>query len=154
MVGHCRHAFEHSPSVGFACISYLALETGREREKWIRFYAGGKTPLAATVQYGIWTMARLLLLACCFTICFGSSAKADEKVFDGWVLHLFLDSSLKEYTDRESMAVCLRVKRKILRQGRGVGTRWECAKAKIVLRKFDAGEDGTKWLPVEHLGKQ
>ena len=52
------------------------------------------------------------------------------------------------------MAICLRVKRKILRQKRGVGSRWECAKAKIVLRKFDAGKDGTKWLPVEHLGKQ
>jgi len=99
-------------------------------------------------------MARLSLLVFCCFIFSGSSAKADEKVFDGWVLHLFLDSSLKEYTDRESMAVCLRVKRKILRQGHGVGTRWECARAKIVLRKFDAGEDGTKWLPVEHLGKQ
>ena len=99
-------------------------------------------------------MARSLLLAFCCIISFGKVAVADEKVFNGWVLHLFLNSSLKEYTDRESMAVCLRVKRKILRQGRGVGARWECAKAKIVLRKFDAGEDGTKWLPVEHLGKQ
>ena len=89
-----------------------------------------------------------------FAVLFGRMAQAEEKVFDGWVLHLFLDSSLKEYTDRESMAVCLRVKRKILRPGRGVGSRWECAKARIVLRKFDAGEDGTKWLPVEHLGKQ
>jgi len=53
------------------------------------------------------------------------------------------------------MSECLKVKRQILRsQGTAVGTRWECAKAKIVLRKFDAGEDGTKWLPVEHLGKQ
>lgn len=108
----------------------------------------------ASIRYGISIMARSLLLAFCFIISFGKAAVAEEKVFDGWVLHLFLDSSLKEYTDRESMAVCLRVKRKILRQGRGVGSRWECAKAKIVLRKFDAGEDGTKWLPVEHLGKQ
>ena len=154
MVGHCRHAFEHSPSVGFACISYLALETGREREKWIRFYVGGKTPLAATVQYGIWTMARLLLLACCFTICFGRGAVADEKVFAGWILHMFISGQLKEYTPRGGMAECLKVKRKILRsQGHSVGTRWECAKGKLVLRKYDTGKTGNKWLPVEHLGK-
>lgn len=100
------------------------------------------------------TMQKCALLAFCFITFFGNSIKAEEKVFDGWVLHLFLNSSLKEYTDRKSMAICLRVKRKILRQKRGVGSRWECAKAKIVLRKFDAGKDGTKWLPVEHLGKQ
>jgi|TARA_R110001583_G_scaffold172818_2_gene326586 hypothetical protein len=99
-------------------------------------------------------MQKCALLAFCFITFFGNSIKAEEKVFDGWVLHLFLNSSLKEYTDRKSMAICLRVKRKILRQKRGVGSRWECAKAKIVLRKFDAGKDGTKWLPVEHLGKQ
>ena len=53
------------------------------------------------------------------------------------------------------MAECLKVKRKILRsQGTAVGTRWECGQGKLVLRKFDAGNDGEKWLPVEHLGKK
>lgn len=111
--------------------------------------------MAATVQYGIWTMARLLLLACCFTTFFGNSVKADEKVFAGWILHMFISGQLKEYTPRGGMAECLKVKRKILRsQGTAVGTRWECGQGKLVLRKFDAGQDGDKWLPVEHLGKQ
>ena len=100
-------------------------------------------------------MARLLLLVfCCFTFS-GNSAKADEKVFAGWILHMFISGQLKEYTPRGGMAECLKVKRKILRsQGHAVGTRWECAKGKLVLRKYDAGQDGEKWLPVEHLGKQ
>ena len=155
MVGHCGHAFKHSPSVGLTCISYLALETGGEREKWIRFCGGGKTPLAAIARYGIWIMARLLLLAFFCIICFGKAAAANEKVFAGWILHMFISGQLKEYTPRGGMAECLKVKRKILRsQGHAVGTRWECAKGKLVLRKYDTGETGDKWLPVEHLGKQ
>ena len=100
-------------------------------------------------------MARLsLLVFFCFTF-FGSSAYAGEKVFAGWILHMFISGQLKEYTPRGGMAECLKVKRKILRsQGHAVGTRWECAKGKLVLRKYDAGQDGDKWLPVEHLGKQ
>ena len=119
---------------------------------WIRYLFGGKTPLVENQKFGIWTMAKLLLLAFCFIIFFGKpSFSKEEKVFEGWVLHLYLsDSQLKEYTPRESMAVCLQVKRKILRKNkRKTGTRWECAQGKIILRKFD-----DRWLPVKHLGKQ
>ena len=98
-------------------------------------------------------MARLLLLAfCCIT--FSGSSAADEKVFAGWILHMFISGQLKEYMPRGGMAECLKVKRKILRShGHAVGTRWECAKGKLMLRKFDVGNLGEKWLPVEHLGK-
>jgi len=79
---------------------------------------------------------------------------ADEKVFAGWILHMFISGQLKEYTPRGGMTECLKVKRKILRsQGHSVGTRWECAKGKLVLREYDTGQDGKKWLPVEHRGK-
>ena len=100
-------------------------------------------------------MARLLLLVfCCITFS-GNSVKADEKGFAGWILHMFISGQLKEYTPRGGMAECLKVKRKILRsQGTAVGTRWECGQGKLVLRKFNSGQDGDKWLPVEHLGKQ
>ena len=33
------------------------------------------------------------------------------------------------------------------------GARWECKKGKLRLRRYDGGVDGTKWLPVEHLGE-
>lgn len=106
------------------------------------------------MQSGTWTTASLLLLVFCCTISFGNKAVADEKVFAGWILHMFISGQLKEYTPRGGMSECLSVKRKILRsQGRSVGTRWECAKGKLVLKKFNAGKDGNKWLPVEHLGK-
>ena len=99
-------------------------------------------------------MARSLLLAFFCIICFGRGAVADEKVFAGWILHMFISGQLKEYTPRGGMAECLKVKRKILRsQGHSVGSRWECAKGKLVLRKYDTGKTGNKWLPVEHLGK-
>tara|TARA_Y100001963_G_scaffold33774_1_gene46873 strand:+ start:190 stop:492 length:303 start_codon:yes stop_codon:yes gene_type:complete len=99
-------------------------------------------------------MGRSLLLACFFTICFGKAAAADEKVFAGWILHMFISGQLTEYTPRGGMAECLKVKRKILRsQGTAVGTRWECGQGKLVLRKFDAGQEGEKWLPVDHLGR-
>ena len=79
----------------------------------------------------------------------------DEKVFAGWILHMFISGQLKEYTPRGGMAECLKVKRKIMRsQGTGHGTRWECKKGKLKLRHYDAGKDGMKWLPVEHLGKE
>ena len=97
-------------------------------------------------------MQKLLLLLFCSIIFFGKpSFSKEEKVFEGWVLHLYLsDSQLKEYTPRESMGVCLQVKRKILRKNkRKTGTRWECAQGAIVLRKFN-----DRWLPVKHLGKQ
>ena len=107
------------------------------------------------MQSGTSITASLLLLAFCCFISFGSSVKADEKVFAGWILHMFISGQLKEYTPRGGMAECLKVKRKILRsQGTAVGTRWECGQGKLVLRKFDAGNDGEKWLPVEHLGKK
>ena len=111
--------------------------------------------MVVTLQYGILTMGRSLLFVFCFIICFGSSpAQADEKVFAGWILHMFISGHLKEYTPRGGMAECLKVKRKILRShGHAVGTRWECAKGKLVLRKYDTGKTGDKWLPVEHLGK-
>ena len=101
-------------------------------------------------------MAKLLLLVFCFIICFGkiNSSHSEEKVFAGWILHMFISEQLKEYTPRGGMAECLKVKRKILRsQGHAVGTRWECAKGKLVLRKYDTGKTGEKWLPVQHLGK-
>ena len=107
--------------------------------------------------FGILTMVRLLLLAFCFIICFGSpnvAKGADEKLFAGWILHMFISGQLKEFTPRGGMAECLKVKRKILRShGHAVGTRWECAKGKLVLRKYDTGKTGEMWLPVEHLGK-
>ena len=85
--------------------------------------------------------------------CSYAAAKSD-KIFAGWILHMFISGQLKEYTPRGGMAECLKVKRKILRsQGHAVGTRWECAKGKLVLRKYDTGKTGDKWLPVEHLGK-
>ncbi len=80
--------------------------------------------------------------------------QGDEKVFAGWILHMFISGQLKEYTPRGGMSECLKVKRKIMRsQGRGHGVRWECKKGKLKLRHYDAGQDGKKWLPVEHLGK-
>jgi hypothetical protein len=99
------------------------------------------------------TVSSLLLAFWCITS-FGNRAEANEKVFAGWILHMFISGQLKEYTPRGGMAECLKVKRKILRsQGHAVGTRWECAKGKLVLRKYDTGKTGDKWLPVEHLGK-
>ena len=80
--------------------------------------------------------------------------QGDEKVFAGWILHMFISGQLKEYTPRGGMSECLKVKRKIMRsQGRSHGVRWECKKGKLKLRNYDAGKDGEKWLPVEHLGK-
>ena len=80
--------------------------------------------------------------------------QCDEKVFAGWILHMFISGQLKEYTPRGGMSECLKVKRKIMRsQGRGHGARWECKKGKLKLRHYDAGQDGKKWLPVEHLGE-
>ena len=80
--------------------------------------------------------------------------QGDEKVFAGWILHMFISGQLKEYTPRGGMSECLKVKRKIMRsQGRSHGVRWECKKGKLKLRSWDAGKDGEKWLPVEHLGK-
>jgi hypothetical protein len=75
--------------------------------------------------------------------------KGDEKVFAGWILHMFISNQLKEYTPRGGMSECLKIKRKILRsQGKG-GVRWECKKGKLKLRQFDAGV----WIPVDHLGE-
>ena len=65
-------------------------------------------------------MGRSLLFAFCFITCFGKVAVASEKVFAGWILHMFISGQLKEYTPRGGMAECLKVKRKILRsQGHG-----------------------------------
>ena len=101
-------------------------------------------------------MKTLLSGVILFTMLFSFNAKADvgdEKVFAGWILHMFISGQLKEYTPRGGMAECLKVKRKIMRsQGSGHGTRWECKKGKLKLRHFDAGQDGKKWLPVDHLG--
>ena len=80
--------------------------------------------------------------------------QVDEKLFAGWILHMFISGQVKEYTPRGGMSECLKVKRKIMRsQGRGHGVRWECKKGKLKLRHYDAGQDGEKWLPVEHLGE-
>ena len=107
------------------------------------------------MRFGTSITAKLLLFCFCFIIYSGNSANAGEKVFAGWILDLFISGQLKEYTPRGGMSECLKVKRKILRsQGHAVGTRWECAKGKLVLRKYDTGQTGDKWLPVEHLGKQ
>ena len=105
----------------------MALATGRKEKRWIRYLFGGKTRLVATMRFGTSiTASSLLLVFCCFTFS-GNSAKADEKVFAGWILHMFISGQLKEYTPRGGMAECLKVKRKILRsQGTAVGTRWEC----------------------------
>ena len=107
------------------------------------------------MRYLILTTVSSLLLAFCCIIYSGSRVEAGEKVFAGWILHMFISGQLKEYTPRGGMAECLKVKRKILRShGHSVGTRWECAKGKLVLRKYDTGKTGDKWLPVEHLGRQ
>ena len=83
------------------------------------------------------------------------SKQGDEKVFAGWILHMFVSGQLKEYTPRGGMTACLKIKRKIMRsQGRGHGVRWECKKGKLRLRHYDGGVDGMKWLPVEHLGDE
>jgi hypothetical protein len=133
----------------------VALATGDEREKWIRYLSGGKTRLVETMRFGTLITASLLSLAFCCITSSGNTAKADEKVFAGWILHMFISGQLKEYTPRGGMSECLKVKRQILRsQGTAVGTRWECGKGKLVLRKFNAGKDGDKWLPVQHLGKK
>jgi hypothetical protein len=110
------------------------------------------------MRFGTSTTANLLL-SVCLCIIFSFSPKTvqagDEKMFAGWILHMFISGQLKEFTPRGGMRECLKVKRKILRsQGHAVGTRWECAKGKLVLRKYDTGETGDKWLPVQHLGKQ
>tara|TARA_R110000796_G_scaffold61047_2_gene141250 strand:- start:6956 stop:7267 length:312 start_codon:yes stop_codon:yes gene_type:complete len=101
-------------------------------------------------------MANLLLFCFCCIIFFGNpnvSLANDEKTFAGWILHMFVSGQLKEFTPRGGMSECLKVKRKILRsQGDSVGTRWECKKGKLVLRKYDTGSTGNQWLPVEHLG--
>jgi len=113
--------------------------------------------LVEIIRFGTSTMAKLLLLLFCCIIFFGNlnvAKGADEKLFAGWILHMFISGQLKEFTPRGGMAECLKVKRKILRShGNAVGTRWECAKGKLVLRKYDTGKTGDKWLPVEHLGK-
>lgn len=84
-----------------------------------------------------------------FAVLFGTMAQAEEKVFAGWILHMFLSGQLKEYTPRGGMSECLKVRRKILRsQQVEAGARWECKQGKLVLRKFS--ED--RWLPVKHLG--
>ena len=98
----------------------------------------------------------ILIIIFLFTMVFSfntHSKSGDEKVFAGWILHMFISNQLKEYTPRGGMSECLKIKRKILRsQGKG-GVRWECKKGKLKLRQFDGGVDGMKWLPVEHLGE-
>ncbi len=83
------------------------------------------------------------------------SKQGDERIFAGWILHMFISGQLKEYTPRGGMTACLKIKRKIMRsQGRGHGVRWECKKGKLKLRHYNSGVDGMKWLPVEHLGEE
>ena len=81
-----------------------------------------------------------------------SSKQGDEKIFAGWVLHMFISGQLKEYTPRGGMSECLKIKRKIMRSQGQDGARWECKTGKLKLRHFDAGELGLKWLPIDHLG--
>ena len=83
------------------------------------------------------------------------SKQGDERVFAGWILHMFISGQLKEYTPRGGMTACLKIKRKIMRsQGRDHGVRWECKKGKLRLSHYDGGIDGMRWLPVEHLGEE
>lgn len=94
-------------------------------------------------------MKSFFVLLLVFSFCFSFLAKAEEKVFAGWILHMFLSGQLKEYTPRGGMSECLKVKRKIKRSNKSeTGVRWECKQGKLVLRKFS--ED--RWLPVKHLG--
>ena len=78
--------------------------------------------------------------------------EGDEKVFAGWILHMFISGQLKEYTPRGGMSECLKIKRKIMRSQGQDGARWECKTGKLKLRHFNAGELGLKWLPIDHLG--
>ena len=43
------------------------------------------------------------------------SKQGDEKIFAGWILHMFISGQLKEYTPRGGMSQCLKIKRKIMR---------------------------------------
>lgn len=98
------------------------------------------------------TIYAVLLISMAFMV---NTVKAEEKVFAGWILHMFLSGQLKEYTPRGGMSECLKVKRKIMRsQGQmHVGARWECKTGKLMLRKYKVGNTSEKWLPIEHLGK-
>jgi len=97
-----------------------------------------------------------ILLIVLFTIIFSSfnaNAKSgDEKIFAGWILHMFISGQLKEYTPRGGMSECLKIKRKIMRSQGQDGARWACKTGKLKLRHYDGGIDGMKWLPVDHLG--
>ena len=102
-------------------------------------------------------MRKLVIIAFLFTLLINFPAHAkssEEKVYTGWILHMFLSGQLKEYTPRGGMSQCLKIKRKIMRSQGEHGARWECKKGKLRLRRYDGGVDGTKWLPVEHLGEE
>ena len=52
-------------------------------------------------------MKTLLSGVILFTMLFSFNTKADvgdEKVFAGWILHMFISGQLKEYTQRGGMA--------------------------------------------------
>ena len=99
------------------------------------------------------TIAIVLIFLFAMIFNFNVYAKeGDEKVFAGWILHMFISGQLKEYTPRGGMTECLKIKRKIMRSQGQDGARWECKTGKLKLRHFDAGELGLKWLPIDHLG--
>ena len=92
-----------------------------------------------------------------FTTIFSFNVNAkegDEKLFAGWILHMFISGQLKEFTPRGGMSECLKIKRKIMRSQGQDGARWACKTGKLKLRHYDGGVDGMKWLPVEHLGNE
>ena len=63
------------------------------------------------MKFGTSITVSSLLLAFCFITFSGNTAKADERVFAGWILHMFISGQLKEYTPRGGMSECLKVKR-------------------------------------------
>ena len=55
-------------------------------------------------------MKYVVILILFFTMIFNFNVHAkqgDEKVFAGWILHMFISGQLKEYTPRGGMAACL-----------------------------------------------
>ena len=90
-------------------------------------------------------MKYIAILILFFTMIFNFNVHAkqgDEKVFVGWILHMFISGQLKEYTPRGGMAACLKIKRKIMRsQGKDAA-----AMAKFLLT------DESSWITGQIIG--
>ena len=73
------------------------------------------------------------------------------EIFTGFILMMFMSGDVKptEFTPRESMMECLKVKRKIKRtQGPG-GPRWVCQKGKLEMELKAGTKHPSKILELE-----